>query len=104
GLTFDHLATEYEEYTGKIAVENLRPSWLIFSEGFRKTRLLLTEKRVLDLVAAAIGLLLASPIMLIVAAAVRCSSRGDILYHQERVGRHGHVFVVHKFRTMRADA
>ena len=38
GVTFDHLASVYEEYTGKIAVENLRPSWLIFSPGFRKTR------------------------------------------------------------------
>ena len=38
GVTFDHLASVYEEYTGKIAVENLRPSWLIFSDGFRKSR------------------------------------------------------------------
>ena len=38
GVRFDHLASVYEEYTGKIAVENLRPSWLIFSEGFRKSR------------------------------------------------------------------
>ena len=51
GVTFDHLASVYEEYTGKIAVENLRPSWLIFSEGFRKTRPLLAAKRALDLVA-----------------------------------------------------
>ena len=36
GMNFDHLASVYEEYTGKIAVENLRPSWLIFSSGFRK--------------------------------------------------------------------
>ena len=41
GVTFDHLPSVYEEYTGKIAVENLRPSWLIFSAGFRKTRVLL---------------------------------------------------------------
>src|SRR5207253_2588946 len=38
GVAFDHLASVYEEYTGKIAVENLRPSWLIFADGFRKTR------------------------------------------------------------------
>ena len=57
GVTFDHLASVYEEYTGKIAVENLRPSWLIFSEGFRKTRLLMTAKRVLDVVFSAAGLL-----------------------------------------------
>jgi len=104
GVTFDHLATVYEEYTGKIAVENLRPSWLIFSEGFRKTRLLLAAKRVLDIVAAAVGLLISTPLMLLIAAAVRCSSRGPVFYHQQRVGRHGGVFIVHKFRTMKIDA
>ncbi len=45
GVQFDHLASVYEEYTGKIAVENLRPSWLIFSDGFRKTRVLAVGKR-----------------------------------------------------------
>ena len=50
GVQFDHLATVYEEYTGKIAVENLRPSWLIFSEGFRKTRALVAAKRAVDIV------------------------------------------------------
>jgi sugar transferase (PEP-CTERM system associated) len=104
GVTFDHLASVYEEYTGKIAVENLRPSWLIFSEGFRKTRLLMTAKRVLDVVFSAGGLLLGAPIMLLVAVAVRCTSHGPILYHQRRVGRHGREFTAHKFRTMREDA
>jgi sugar transferase (PEP-CTERM system associated) len=104
GVTFDHLASVYEEYTGKIAVENLRPSWLIFSEGFHKTRVLLASKRALDLAASSIGLILATPIMLLVALAVRLTSAGPILYHQRRVGLHGHVFTVHKFRTMRVDA
>jgi sugar transferase (PEP-CTERM system associated) len=104
GVTFDHLASVYEEYTGKIAVENLRPSWLIFSEGFRKTRLLMTAKRALDVVFAAAGLAIGGPIMLLVAVAVRCTSAGPILYHQRRVGRHGREFTAHKFRTMREDA
>jgi len=104
GVTFDHLATVYEEYTGKIAVENLRPSWLIFSEGFRKTRLLATAKRVLDIACSAAGLLIGAPIMLLVAIAVRCTSSGPILYHQRRVGLHGREFTAHKFRTMREDA
>jgi sugar transferase (PEP-CTERM system associated) len=104
GVTFDHLATVYEEYTGKIAVENLRPSWLIFSEGFRKTRLLASVKRVLDILFAAAGLLIGAPVMLLVAVAVRCTSRGPVLYHQRRVGLHGHEFTAHKFRTMREDA
>ena len=104
GVTFDHLASVYEEYTGKIALENLRPSWLIFSEGFRKTRILLASKRMIDLTVSAIGALVAMPIMLLVALAVRCTSRGPVFYHQRRVGMHGAVFTVHKFRTMRVDA
>jgi sugar transferase (PEP-CTERM system associated) len=104
GVTFDHLASVYEQYTGKIAVENLRPSWLIFSSGFKKSRLLSMSKRLLDVVAAAVGLMLALPLMLLIAVAIRLTSNGPVLYHQRRVGRHGRIFVVHKFRSMRTDA
>jgi sugar transferase (PEP-CTERM system associated) len=104
GVTFDHLASVYEEYTGKIAVENLRPSWLIFSEGFRKTRMLMAAKRALDLVFAGIGLIVGLPIMLLVGVLVKLTSRGPMLYHQTRVGLLGREFTVHKFRTMREDA
>jgi sugar transferase (PEP-CTERM system associated) len=104
GVAFDHLASVYEEYTGKIAVENLRPSWLIFSSGFRKSAWLAAAKRALDLLAASVGVVLAAPVMLLVAAAIRLSSDGTALYHQERVGRHGRLFTVHKFRSMRMDA
>jgi sugar transferase (PEP-CTERM system associated) len=104
GVTFDHLASVYEEYTGKIAVENLRPSWFIFSDGFRTTRFLAASKRVLDILCASILLLLTLPLMAIVALAVRCTSKGPALYHQQRVGLNGHDFTVHKFRSMRVDA
>jgi len=104
GVAFDHLASVYEEYTGKIAVENLRPSWLIFSSGFRKSRRLSAVKRAVDLVAAATGLILAAPIMVVVALAVALTSRGPIFYHQRRVGVQGRIFTVHKFRSMRVDA
>jgi sugar transferase (PEP-CTERM system associated) len=104
GVLFDHLASVYEEYTGKIAVENLRPSWLIFSKGFRKSGLLEAFKRTLDVVVAASGLLLALPIMSLVALAIRLGSRGDVLYHQRRVGKDGRTFTIHKFRSMRQDA
>lgn len=104
GVTFDHLATVYEEYTGKIAVENLRPSWLIFSGGFKKTRLLSAGKRTLDIIAAAGGLIVLSPVMALTALAVKLSSPGPVLYHQRRVGQHGRLFTVHKFRSMRSDA
>src|SRR5262249_45624707 len=104
GVRFDHLASVYEECTGKIAVENLRPSWLIFSDGFRKSRVLETAKRTLDIVAASVGLILSAPIMAVVAAAIRLTSPGPAMYHQRRVGLHGRIFTLHKFRSMRQDA
>src|SRR5580765_7695453 len=104
GVSFDHLASVYEEYTGKIALENLRPSWLIFSAGFHKTRLLLFLKRVIDVTLAVVGLIVTSPLTLLVAALVKLTSPGPALYHQERVGLDGRVFTVHKFRTMQNEA
>jgi sugar transferase (PEP-CTERM system associated) len=104
GVGFDHLASVYEKYTGKIAVENLRPSWLIFSAGFSKSRVLLALKRIFDIVAALVGLVLTAPLMLIIAGLTKLTSSGPALYHQDRVGLNGHTFVVHKFRTMRLDA
>jgi sugar transferase (PEP-CTERM system associated) len=104
GVAFDHLPSVYEEYTGKIAVENLRPSWLIFSDGFRKSRGLLAAKRAIDLGAGALGLVLTFPLMLLTACLVRLSSPGPVLYHQTRVGLDGRTFTVHKFRSMVANA
>jgi sugar transferase (PEP-CTERM system associated) len=104
GVSFDHLASTYEKYTGKIAVENLRPSWLIFSSGFKKTRTLMAAKRAGDVAFATTGLVLGAPLFLIVALLIRLTSRGPVLYHQRRVGQHGRVFVLHKFRSMTVDA
>jgi sugar transferase (PEP-CTERM system associated) len=104
GVQFAHIASVYERYTGKIAVENLRPSWLIFSDGFQKSRMQSVAKRVVDLVLSGIGLLLVAPVMGLVALAVKLTSPGPIFYHQDRVGLRGHIFVVHKFRSMRSDA
>jgi sugar transferase (PEP-CTERM system associated) len=104
GVAFDHLASVYEEYTGKIAVDNLRPSWLIFSPGFRKTRRMLAVKRAVDIVSSAVGLLLAAPIILVLAVIVKLTSAGPVFYAQRRVGCDGRVFTVHKLRSMCADA
>jgi sugar transferase (PEP-CTERM system associated) len=104
GVSFEHLASVYEKYTGKIAVENLRPSWLIFSPGFKKSRFQQFAKRALDVFMSLVGLIVGAPIMLAVAAAVRLTSRGPVLYSQQRVGQHGRVFTVHKFRSMQDDA
>src|SRR6478735_8290211 len=105
GVLFDHLASVYEEYTGKIALENLRPSWLVFSTGFRKTRVSKFNKRAFDIATSVIGLLLSLPLAALTAILVKLESPGDpVLYHQERVGLNGAVFTIHKFRTMRSDA
>ena len=104
GVTFDHLASIYEQYTGKIAVENLRPSWLIFSPGFKKSRLLSLAKRLIDVVVAGLGFVLTLPLMALVGGAIRLTSSGPVLYHQRRVGLQGRIFVLHKFRSMREDA
>lgn len=104
GVRFDHLASVYEQYTGKIAVENLRPSWLIFSEGFSHSRFVSGIKRALDIAVSVLALLVASPIMLATAGLIRLTSPGPIIYHQRRVGKDGRIFTIHKFRSMRADA
>jgi exopolysaccharide biosynthesis polyprenyl glycosylphosphotransferase len=77
---------------------------LIFSEGFRKSRLHQVAKRLMDVALSGIGLILALPLMILVAIAVKVTSRGPILYRQQRVGQHGRVFSVYKFRSMGEDA
>ncbi|MGE0463572.1 MAG: TIGR03013 family XrtA/PEP-CTERM system glycosyltransferase [Vicinamibacterales bacterium] len=104
GVRFDHLASVYEQYTGKIAVENLRPSWMIFSDGFRKSLRFEAIKRITDVTAAVFGLLLAGPVMALVAVMVRLTSPGPAIYSQRRVGKDGVPFTIHKFRSMRNDA
>ncbi len=104
GVSFDHLASVYESYTGKIAIENLRPSWLIFSAGFRKNATLVAVKRVMDIGVAAVGLLLAAPILAVVAGVMKLTSPGPIFYSQQRVGQNGRTFTIRKLRSMRPDA
>lgn len=94
----------YERITGKIAVQALRPSYLIFNEGFSVHPWSDLLKRVVDIALSSIGILLAWPLMLATAIAVRLDSAGPILFRQERVGRDGLPFTLLKFRSMRADA
>ena len=104
GVRFDHLASVYEQYTGKIAVENLRPSWMIFGDGFRRRPTVAALKRAFDVVLALVGLVLASPAMLVVWLVLRFGSKGPVLYSQTRVGKDGVNFTIYKFRSMRVDA
>ncbi len=93
-----------EKITGRIEVDQLYPSWLIFAEGFRFSTFNRILRRVLNFSVALIGLILALPLLPIVALAVKLSSPGPIFYRQERVGRGGLNFFCYKFRTMRQDA
>ncbi len=61
-------------------------------------------KRVMDLIIAGVGLILLSPLLLIVAIAIKLDSPGPVIFKQVRVGRNGQLFTCFKFRTMRADA
>ena len=104
GIRVEEWTTFYEKLTGKVFVASLRPSWLIFSDGFVKTRLTETIKRSLDVALSALGLLLSAPIIGLVALAIKLESPGPILFRQVRVGKDGRPFVLKKFRSMRADA
>ena len=90
----------YERLTGKLQVESLRPSSLIFSEGFKKSKLTTWMKRVSGFSLSLIGLILLSPLILIISVLIKIDSRGPVFYKQERVGEMGKIFKLLKFRSM----
>jgi exopolysaccharide biosynthesis polyprenyl glycosylphosphotransferase len=94
----------YEHITGKIAVEAMRPSYLIFNDGFGRTPQGDLAKRGADIALSSLGILLTWPVMAATAIVVRMDSPGPILFKQERVGRDGLPFTLLKFRSMRVDA
>jgi len=104
GIQVEDWPTFYEKETGKILVTDLRPSWLIFSEGFVKTPRTEIIKRCADMVLAFAGLALALPVMALTALAIKLDSRGPVLFRQPRLGQNGRVFILNKFRSMREDA
>lgn len=104
GIHVEDLTATYERITGKILVDSLRPSWLIFSDGFRVSRTARLVKRAMDIALALVGLVLAFPLIVLTSLAVWLESGRPVLYCQERVGELGRVFVLYKFRSMRADA
>jgi len=93
-----------EKISGKIEVENLYPSWIIFAKGFRLSETLRLGRRLLNFTAGLITLLLSAPLIPFIALAIRIDSAGPVLYRQKRVGRGGKIFFCYKFRTMRPDA
>jgi sugar transferase (PEP-CTERM system associated) len=104
GIRVEDATTTYERVTGKILIDDLRPSWLIFSDGFHVSRLTRWMKRGIDLAFAMILAVLSAPLMLLTALAVWLESGGPVLYCQERVGENGRTFTLCKFRSMGTDA
>jgi sugar transferase (PEP-CTERM system associated) len=104
GVWVEDAASWLEKISGRIEVEHLYPSWLIFAEGFRFSTFLKFVRRLLNLSFALIGLLLALPLLPFIMLAIRLDSPGPVLYRQRRVGLGGHHFYCYKFRTMRQDA
>ncbi len=94
----------YEKVTGKIPIANLRPSWLVFADGFMKPRLTIAFKRALDIVGSLAGLIAGLPVLAAAAALIRWESRGPVFFRQERLGQYGRVYSVFKFRSMHVDA
>ena len=104
GISVEEWPAFYEKVTGKILVSDMRPSWLIFSDGFVKTRPAIIIKRAIDMILSLAGMVLASPLIALTALAVRLESTGPVLFRQTRVGQFGRSFAIFKFRSMRADA
>ncbi len=104
GVLIEDWPAFYEKLTGKIVVQNLRPSWLVFSEGFNQTRVTRLVKRIVDLVLSFVFLALGWPIFLLVALAIKLDSHGPVFFRQERIGERGRTFRLLKFRTMVRDA
>jgi sugar transferase (PEP-CTERM system associated) len=89
-----------EKVTGRIHLEHLSPSWLILSDGFRKSPFLYAVKRTLDILVALVALVLTLPVMIVVAIAIWLETGGPVLFRQERSGLNGRSFRIMKFRSM----
>ena len=104
GIRVEDATTTYERVTGKILIDDLRPSWLIFSDGFRVSRTTRLMKRTIDLALSMVLAVLSLPFMLLTALLVLIEDGRPILYQQERVGENGRTFILSKFRSMKKDA
>jgi sugar transferase (PEP-CTERM system associated) len=104
GIRVDDGMTFTEDLEGKLSVENLYPSSIIFSNGFKSSAISKKLKRYFDVFVSVIGLILSFPLSLITAIGIKIDSKGPILYKQERVGEDGKVFHLLKFRSMCRDA
>jgi sugar transferase (PEP-CTERM system associated) len=103
-VSIEEGATFYERVTGRVSLNMIRPSWLIFTGRGRQARpAAITRSAVHRLVALA-GAVLSLPLVVLTAILIKIDSRGPVFYKQERVGKNGRPFVLAKFRSMELDA
>ena len=105
GVEVHDFSSFLERETGRVDLDSLNPSWLIFSDGFSAGRRLSSwGKRLFDVTVSLLLLVIAAPVILVTAIAVKLESRGPAFYRQRRVGLYGETFDVIKLRSMRTDA
>ena len=105
GVHVNEISTFLERETGRVDLDSVNPSWLIFSDGFSAGRRLSSiAKRLFDVIASSILLLLTGPMILLAALLVKLDSKGPAFYRQQRIGLYGEEFWIVKLRTMRQDA
>lgn len=94
----------YEEEAGRLAIDHLKPSMLIFAPGFEHRSGTMRCKRFMDVLLAVVGLLLLFPVFVLIGILVKMDSEGPVFYRQLREGANGRQFIMWKFRSMRQDA
>ncbi len=104
GIKVLDLSSFFERVRGQVRIDSLRASWLIYGEGFRQGWGRTVVKRIFDIVASLILLILATPVMVLAAILIVIEDGAPVFYRQERVGLGGRLFKVTKFRSMRRDA
>lgn len=104
GIAVTDYSSFLERETGKVDLDTMSPSWLIFSEGSMRGWAYRGLKRAFDVAASIILMIVTMPILLIVPILIRLDGSGPVFYRQERVGLNGRPFMLTKFRSMRTDA
>jgi sugar transferase (PEP-CTERM system associated) len=104
GVKVEEATSWLERISGRIEVEQLYPSWIIFADGFRFSAFFRLVRRGLNFLVALAGTIISLPLLPFITLAVKLDSSGPVLYRQRRVGRRGTIFHCYKFRTMRVDA
>jgi len=104
GVKIETAAESFERASRKIWLEGLSPERLIFADGFCASKCYLAVKRAMDIALSMTLLIVAAPLMALIAVVIRFESVGPAIFSQERVGLLGRRFIVHKFRSMRQDA